>query len=117
VLDHSVVFAKTVALATGAKPAQLSKDFIAAIPFETGNRACLSLKTTDTLRLFATGSAFYQVICDALKAAGTARVLAVTPVAAYGIRENEQLSSAIVDQFLRDTTVRSKANFLGIEAS
>ena len=112
VLDHSVVFAKSVALSTGSKPDQLTKSFASQIPFEAGNRACLSLKTTDSLRLFATGAALYTVIRDALHDTGVAKIIAITPIAAYGIRESEQLSSTIVQQLLRDTTVRTKANFL-----
>jgi len=117
VLDHSVVFAKTIALATGSKPTQLTSDFIAHIPLSQGDRACLSFKTTDTLRLFATNAALYQVIADALHDAGGGKLVAITPVAAYGISEGEQLSSTIVDQLLRDTTVRTKANFLGVKPS
>src|SRR5882757_11367444 len=36
VLDHSVVFTKTIALDKSGKPALLAKDFVASMPFEPG---------------------------------------------------------------------------------
>jgi len=117
VLDHSVVFAKSLALDENTKPTELMKDFTDQIPLNEGDRAVLSLRTTSTLKLFATNAPFYQVIADALHAAGGGKLLAVTPVAAYGISENNQLSSSVVNQLLSDTTVRSKANFLGVTPS
>jgi len=55
------------------------------------------------------------VIVDALHDAGVSRVIAVTPVAAYGIKETDKLSGAIVDQLLHDAPIRNKANFLSVK--
>jgi hypothetical protein len=114
VLDHSVVFTKSISLDNSGKPALLAKNFVDAMPFEPGIRACLSLKSPDTLRIFAANSELYQVLVDALHGAGASKIIAVTPVAAYGIREADKLSSSIVDQLLQDNTIRGKANFLSV---
>lgn len=116
VLDHSVVFTKTISLDESGKPSLLAKNFVDAMPFEPGQRSCLTLRSADALKLFAANADFYQVITDALRDAGASKVIAVTPVAAYGIRETDKLSGAIVDQLLQDSPIRHKADFLSVKS-
>lgn len=115
VLDHSVVFTKTVAIDKTVKVADVLKEFVAQMPFEPGVRACLALQSAEALSLFATNARIYSVLAAALNQAGVAKVIAITPLAAYGVNESAQLSGAVVDQLLRDTTIKTKADFQSVE--
>lgn len=111
VLDHSVVFTKTVELDKSGSPDALTEAFVAAMPFNTSQRACVTLHEQNNLRLFATNAELYTDLVEALRLAGAGKLLAITPAAAYGLTEdNKQLASAI-EQFINDTKVRAQANF------
>lgn len=111
VLDDSVVFTKQITLDSAGKPAAIAQAFIDAMPFDPGKRACLRVLEERQLMLYASNGLFYNTIADALNQAGVAKLLAITPASAYQTAEKPQLAAAI-QQYINDTTVRSKANFL-----
>jgi hypothetical protein len=115
VLGYNAVFEKKIALDKAGRPNALTDAFVAAIPLEPGQRACLSLHSENQLHLFATNAGLYQPIAAALRASDAAKITAITPVAAYNFTGKERTMDVLAEHFLKDTTVRKKANFATID--
>lgn len=114
VLDYSIVFEKTIKLDQSGQPDKLLESFVAAMPFASGQRACLGVEAGSELRLFATNAALYETVSEALHAAGVSSVNAVTPIAAYRLSDQERTLSAAAERVLKDTAVEKRANFLDV---
>jgi hypothetical protein len=112
VLDDSTVFTKTVALDDSGKPGAIADAFIEQMPLDPGKRACLRVLSETELNLYATNGQLYIAIADALDQANIAKLLAITPAGAYDTSEGKQQLAAAIQQYINDTSVRSKANFL-----
>jgi len=113
VLDGSIVFDKNIGLDKSGKPDALADAFLAAMPFEPGKRALLTLRQSDALQLYATNAELYQCLVQALRGAGAAKVTAVTPAPAYDLGQDKPQLAAAIGQFINDTSVRAQADFLG----
>ncbi len=111
VLDYSVVFEKTIELDQSGKPDILIEGFVTAMPFEPGKRSCLAVQTDVNLRLFATNAETYQAVSEALRAAQAGSLVAITPIAAYNLAENERTIRAATDHILKDSEVSKQVNF------
>lgn len=110
VLDQEIVFEKTIPYDKSAKPEALTQAFVDAIPLEAGKRAYVTLTGDQKLRIFATNKDLYEPVAQALHAIGIAKLIAITPAAAYNLEPGQQLS-AIVAKLIRDTAVRKQADF------
>lgn len=117
VLDYSVVFEKTIALDKTGQPDKLLEGFVAAMPFDTGKRACLGVEAGSELHLYATNVDLYSAIEAALQAANVSGITAITPIAAYGLGDKERTLSAATTRILKDASVSKQANFHDITAS
>jgi hypothetical protein len=111
VLDDSVVFTKSVTIDESVKPADVADAFIEAMPLHPGQRVCLRVLNESELNLYGCNGQLYLTIADALDQAGAARLLAITPAAAYPSEGGKQQLAAAVQQYVNDSAVRSKANF------
>jgi len=114
VLDYALVFRKTVDLEPDEQPGTITDAFIAAMPFDSGKRACLSVRNEATLELYATNADFYESVTEALDQAGAARLLAITPAAAYNLAPEDQKLGAAIEYFIADTKVRGFADFKSV---
>lgn len=112
VLDQSVVFAKSFALneATKDEVAAVLESFVAAMPFEPGQRAVVQLKNENKLELYATNADLYQVLQESLRQSGMRRLIAITPAAAYKI-DYRAKPGAVIEQFLDDKAVLRTFDF------
>lgn len=115
VLDDSVVFMRsgksdsdTASEGASVKPMD---SFIEQMPLNPGQRACISVKSDIDSSLYGTNAELYMTVADALDQAGVAKVLAITPAAAYPSESGKQQLAAAVQQYITDTAVRSSANF------
>lgn len=111
ILDYSVVFEKTIALDQSGKPDILLEGFVEAMPFEPGKRACLAVQTDTNLRLFAANAEVYEAVSEALRTAQVGAPVAITPIAAYNLTDNERTIRAATDHILKDTDVSKQVNF------
>lgn len=110
VLDQNIVFTKTVELDKDGSPGAIVKSFLAAMPVDIGKRACVQVRSSSELKLFATNADLYCTVTEALHMAGTNKHIPVTPASAYELKPDEQLGAAI-ERFIGDAAVRSKCNF------
>jgi hypothetical protein len=103
VLDQSIVFAKSFSVEDLDKDqlASLVSNFVAAMPFNEGQRACIQYRDGDSLHLFATNADLYGVLQEALRQTGIRKLIAITPAAAYKIDYSAR-PSEVIDQFLID---------------
>ncbi|HWT55732.1 MAG TPA: hypothetical protein VN031_01720 [Candidatus Microsaccharimonas sp.] len=111
VLDDSVVFTKSVALDEDGQPGAIADAFIDQMPFSPGKRACLRFSQDSKLNIYATNGQLYLAIAEALDQAGAAKLLAITPAAAYPSDGSKQQLAAAIQQYINDTSVRANANF------
>lgn len=115
VLDDSIVFTKANVLDTETdakvQPAAIADAFIAQMPLNPGQRACLRVLDGTNLKLYATNGDLYIAIADALDQARTAKIIAITPAAAYPTENGKQPLAAAVQQYVNDSAVRASANF------
>lgn len=109
VLGLSVMFEKLIALDKQGNPGALTQAFVAAMPFDAGQRACLSIDTQSQLQLYATNVNIYATLEEALRLA-KARVIAVTPAHAYHLDGADRSFDALAAQFMHDTKVCKTAN-------
>lgn len=112
VLDQSIVFTKNVELNEDNKDAlaAIAEDYVAAMPFEPGQRACVQIRKDNQLQLYATNAELYMVLQEALRLSGTRKLIAITPAAAYSIDYTSK-PAAVIDQFLDDKEVRRTVDF------
>lgn len=110
VLDDGIVFTKSVALDADGKPGAIADAFIEQMPLSPGKRACLRVHRDSELNLYATNGDLYLAIADALDQANIAKLLAITPAAAYPTDSSKQLAAAI-QEYVNDTNVRAHVNF------
>ena len=115
VLDNSLVFRKRIELDASGKPGALAKGFVEAMPFEEGTRACLSIQSDNLLQLLATNADIYDGIAAALEGAGAAKVIAVTPVAAYDLKGSDRKITTLAEHFLHDKHALKEADFMGVQ--
>lgn len=115
VLDDSVVFIKSLESrpedTTDKTPAKSTDGFIEQMPLSPGQRACLRVTRSAEHNLYGTNADIYKAVAEALDQAGVAKVLAITPAAAYPSENGKQQLAAAVQQYITDTAVRSSANF------
>ena len=115
VLDDGVVFMKSVKsdsdIASKGSPEKSTEVFVEQMPFSPGRRACLAVKNGTDYSLYGTNAELYMTVAEALDASGVAKVLAITPAAAYPSENGKQQLAAAVQQYITDTAVRSSANF------
>ena len=111
VLDYSVVFEKVIELDKTGKPDVIMEGFIGAMPFEPGKRACVAVQSATDLHLYATNAELYQAVADALKAAGAGTLLAITPIAAYNLADDQRTVKAATELILKNNDVAKQANF------
>jgi Tfp pilus assembly PilM family ATPase len=111
-LDQSVVFAKTIDITDDNKDQLLTivDNYVNAMPFEAGKRACLQVRKDAKLQLYATNADIYRALQEALRLSGIRKLIAITPAAAYSIDYTSK-PSAVIDQFLDDKEVRRTADF------
>ncbi len=114
VLDYSVVFEKAIALDQTGQPDKLLEGFVAAMPFDEGQRACLGVENKDQLQLYATNADLYQAIEAALHVSGIGSVVAITPIAAYGLSPDSRTVSAAAERIFKDTAIVRQANFRSV---
>ncbi|HSW80196.1 MAG TPA: hypothetical protein VLG47_05460 [Candidatus Saccharimonadales bacterium] len=114
-LDDSVVFSKVASLENADKSDinKFANQYIDAMPFNAGQRACLQIVDNDQLELYGTNAQLYQMTMDALKDAGAGKVVAVSPTPAYKLATDLQPSAA-VDRYLNDTETQKIADFLAV---
>lgn len=112
VLDNDLLFTKKIELGKTGNPDALTDAFIAAMPFEPSQRACLTIQAKSRLQLLATNARIYQATAEALHASGIAKLCAITPVAAYDLRNTERKADALVEHLLKNTHISKAANFL-----
>jgi hypothetical protein len=114
-LDDSVVFSKVASL-DGAYKSDINKfanQYIDAMPLEPGQRACLQIVDNNQIELYGTNAVLYQSVIEALKGAGTGKVIAVSPTSAYKLPTDVQPAAAI-DRYLNDTDTQKIADFLAV---
>ncbi len=114
VLDHDIIFEKTLAADEMGNRAEILDQFIAAMPFEAGKRAYVTVTTRGDVRLYATNYELYSIITAALEATGVSKITAVTPVNLYGLEPGRPLND-IVAKLLKDATIRKQADFADCE--
>jgi hypothetical protein len=115
VLDQSIVFSKTIQLEDYDKDqlSSLVDNFIAAIPFEEGQRACIQTREEKSLQLYATNADLYKVIQESLHLCNVRKILAITPAAAYSI-DYSLKPSEVIDQFLNEKDAGRLYNFASV---
>ncbi len=114
VLGYNIVFEKKIALDESGEPKALTKAFVEAIPFEPEQRVCLSVRNDNSLRLFATNADIYTTIRDALDACDAAKIVAITPIAAYDLEGSERTLGVLAERFFKDAVTRKRANFASV---
>ncbi|HSX35447.1 MAG TPA: hypothetical protein VLH84_00770 [Patescibacteria group bacterium] len=115
ILDNSIVFKKRIKLDQTGQPGTLAGAFVEAMPFESGQRACISLANDNELQLLATNSDLYQTIVDALREIGVSKIIAVSPVAVYNLEGTNQRLSSVIDRLFKDKSSSKAANFLSVD--
>lgn len=115
ILDNSVVFRKNIRLDESGTPDLISQAFVAAMPFEEGQRACLNIQAENLLQLVAVNSHIYEAIAEALRAAGVAKLMGIIPVAAYDLTNTDRKLSSLVDQFLKGTDASHQSDFSKVQ--
>ena len=112
VLDQSVVFEKLVSTDDPSKGDinYITDNFIASMPYTSGQRSCIKFEADNQLHLYATNADLYRAISDALDLTGIRKLTSVTPAVAYSIDFGGK-SSDIIEQFISDKKVRNKINF------
>ncbi len=115
VLDQSIVFSKTIPIEDQDKEqvSSLINDFIAAMPFEQGQRACIQAREEKSLQLYATNADLYGVIQESLRLCNVRKLLAITPAAAYEIDYSSK-PSEVIDQFLNEKEASRIYNFASV---
>jgi hypothetical protein len=114
VLGLSVVFEKSILLDKTGNPSALTKTFVAAMPFEPGQRACVTVDTDNQHRIYATNALLYQPLIEALEFS-KAKVMAITPAPAYHLTGTDRSFEALAAQFMQDTKVSGRINFQDAE--
>lgn len=117
VLDHGVVFTKTVELDKSGNPEAIINTFVDAMPLSAGKRACVVRENSQQLQIYATNAELYLAVADALRLSGNTKLLAITPAAAYELSEEKQPLGAAVEQFVADWKVREQVNFMRASVS
>ena len=114
-LDDSVVFSKVASLENADKSDinRFVNQYIDAMPFSSGQRACLQIVDNNQLEIYGTNAQLYQLVMEALKEAGAGKVIAVSPTAAYKL-SNDLQPAAAIDRYLNDTETQKIADFLAI---
>lgn len=112
VLDQGIVFAKSIELQSSSKDSinEVEANFVAAMPFEQGQRACIHYLQNTTLQLYATNADLYHVIQESLRLIGIRKLIAITPAAPYKI-DYAAKPNSVIDQFLDDKNVRRQYDF------
>lgn len=100
VLDQGLVFNKVKA-ASDNEASSMLRSYIEMMPFEPGQRACITRVKDDQIYLYATNADIYKSIEDALSQAGNRKIYAITPAAAYDINYASRPGS-VIEQFLED---------------
>jgi hypothetical protein len=113
VLDETAVFEKTVEIDKSGKPDKIMAAYVAAMPFQPGQRICIGVNDNSSLHLYATNAHLADCLSQAIKLSGAGRLLAITPAAAYGLADDQPLSSAVTT-FITDSSVRSRANLASV---
>lgn len=114
VLGLSVVFEKSIELDKSGNPGALTKAFVSAMPFEPGQRACLSIHTGNQYHLYATNALLYRPLLEALELA-KAKVVSLTPAPAYHLTGTDRSFEALAAQFMQDSDVADRINFQDAE--
>ncbi len=117
VLDYSVVFEKTIELDQSGKPDLIMEGFVAAMPFEPGQRACLAYQSGSSLRLFATNADLYQAVANALSAANAGSLAAITPIAAYNLGNDQRTIRTASDYILKQNDISHQLDFNSVVPS
>lgn len=112
VLDQGIVFSKTIELNDETKDGidNIYQEYIAEMPFEPGQRACVRNRTDTKLQLFAVNANLYQAVQEALRLIGVRKVVAISPAEVYNIDYNAKPNS-VIDQFLDDKEIRRLLDF------
>jgi hypothetical protein len=112
VLDSSVVFFKALETDNGKKgsAAQAAEDFVAAMPFEPGVRACLEIIDDDRPELYAANADLYGTLQEALRLSDVKKIIALTPVGAYRLERGIKPAAAI-ERYMSDKNVYRTADF------
>jgi hypothetical protein len=100
VLDQGLVFSKSKP-ASEVDESALMHSYIEMMPFDPGQRTCISRTVDDQVHVFATNADIYKAIQDALGQAGNRKIYAIAPAAAYKINYASRPGS-VIDQFLED---------------
>ncbi len=112
VLDQGIVFSKSVSLTDESKNDvdSIYQEYVAEMPFEPGQRACIRTRTATNLQLYAVNANLYQAIQESLRLISVRKVVAITPAEAYHIDYNSKPNS-VIDQFLDDKEIRRVFDF------
>lgn len=112
VLDQKLVFTKSVEITDDNKDQIdiIIENFVSAMPFLPGQRACTQFRQDNQLVIFATNADLYNSIEESLKLAGAKKIVGVTPSVAYDIDFTAR-SSVIIQQFIDDKKVRHTVDF------
>ncbi len=115
VLDSSLVFRKKIELDVSGQPDTLTEAFVAAMPFEPGSRACITIQSDKLLQLLATNATLYDTIVQALDASDAGKLVAVVPVAAFNLDGVERKISVLTERFLNDKEAVKLADFTSVQ--
>lgn len=115
VLDGSIIFRKNIKLDQAGEPNALSEAFVAAMPLEEGRRACIAIKSDNLLQLIATNSDLYTLIAEALHGCGIAKLVAITPAAAYDLSGVNKEFASMVAFFFKGTPASKMADFNNVK--
>lgn len=111
-LDPRATFNKVLPLDKLGNPRALTEAFVAAMPFERGQRGCVTVNSGNQLNIYATNAQLYQLLADAIRLTGHTKVVAATPAAAYDLSTIEKTFSAALTVYLKDDHLTKLANFL-----
>jgi hypothetical protein len=112
VLDDSMVFAKSVNLEETDKNTlnKIVADYVDCMPFEPGQRACLTLQNDKILDLYATNSDIYLALEEAMRRSKVRKIIATVPAAAYKFKKMHT-NAEIINSYINDKEIYRIADF------